>query len=159
MFSCALNNKPNTDGSRLSEDHVSLRSKYTEGNTIKEIKQGTNCHDDSCILKTTEMPAEEKEKIKREALKAPTGSNDHNYWLNNTEIDTVMSQFRKKYPGFAHGFIHMIDLHAFAPSNVKSFDYPVFPTTETDFANEFRSLLIKRGLLSCTMTYTLKLSI
>lgn len=148
MTNCALNKNPNAEGSCLTKEHVSLITKYSEGSTLAEVKKETSCSDDNCVLEKVNVPEEKKEKIKREAFKAPTSSYDSNYWLNNTEIDTVMSQLRLQYPGFAHGFIHMIDLKAFSPSNIRSFDYPVFSVNETDFASEIRSGLIKTGKIN-----------
>ncbi len=158
MSECALNAKKNNNNSCFTSDQVSLLTEYTSGNSIAEIKQETNCNNDKCILDKVNIPEKIKDKLIRETFKAPTGSYDHNYWLNNTEIDTVMSQFRHKYPGFAHGFIHMIDLKAFNPANIKTFDYSVFSVTEVDFPNEINYGLIKRGLLSGTANYQSKLS-
>lgn len=159
MSECALNAPPNADGSCLTSEHVSMISKYTDANTLTELKQETNCDDDICILEKTNAPEPVKELIKREALKAPTASFDHNHWLNNTEIDTVMSQLRTQFPGFAHGFIHMIDLKAFKPANIKSYNYPVFDAQETDFANELKYAMIQRGIISgSTGSFTPRLS-
>ena len=152
MSACALNSKPNAEGSCIAPDLLVLVTNYTTANTFTELKKETNCNDDKCILDKVNIPIEIEEKIKREALKAPTTSYDHNYWLNNTEIDTVISQMRVKFPGFAHGFIHMIDLKSFNPVNVKSFDYKVLPVTETDFANAFKCG-IEKSSNSCLNTH------
>ncbi len=156
MSKCSLNTNPNADGSCLSTDHIELISQYTDGNNLAEIKKETGCKDDKCILE--KIPSEVGGKIEREALKAPAASYDHNYWLNNTEIDTVMSQLRMQYPGFAHGFIHMIDLKDFKPSNVGTFDYNVISVVDTDFGNEFKHGLIQAGKLKGTSSYVPKLS-
>ena len=159
MSECALSVKQNADGSCLTQEQVSLITKYSEENTLAEIKKKTNCSDDKCVLDKVNIPNEVKRKIEREAFKAPTASFDHNHWLNNTEIDTIMSQLRCKYPGFAHGFIHMIDLKAFSPANIESFDYPVFSTSQTDFPNEIKAGLIKRGMIQDdSFSYEPKLS-
>lgn len=148
MYECALNTNPNADGSCFTPDQVILITKYTNGNSLAEVKQETTCNDDVCILTKVDIPLQLKSKLERETFKAATSSFDHNYWLNNTEIDTVMSQMRVKYLGYAHGFIHMSDLVAFDPANICSFDYPVLNAKKTDFANEFKCALIKRGLIS-----------
>jgi len=158
MSNCALNAKPNKDGSCLAPEHVSIITKYADGNTLAEVKAETQCTDDECILEKVAIPDKVKSVIEREAFKAPATSFDHNYWLNNTEVDTVMSHLRRMCPGFAHGFIHMIDLKAYDPANIKSFDYPVYAADETDFANEFKHALIQRGLISGTSDYKPKLS-
>jgi hypothetical protein len=131
---CALNKSANQDGSCLDASHVQMISTYTKGNNLSEIKAETQCTDDECILSKVNMPVAVEERIKREALKTKADSLDGNYWMNNTEIDTCMSQMRKQYPGFAHTFIHMSDMKSFPPSNVHSFDYTVKPLTEINLA-------------------------
>jgi hypothetical protein len=144
MSSCALNQSPNSDGSCLSDGHVAIISKYDTN--LSKIKN--ECDNDKCILEKIDIPIEVKSKIEREALKAPTKSLDHEYWLNNTEIDTVMSQLRRLYKGFTHGFIHMSDLVSFPPANINSFDYPVYDVHEIDFGKELKYALVKSGRLS-----------
>jgi hypothetical protein len=138
---CALNVAPNNDGSCFSSDHINDLQAALEdiphGSSIGEIKRVLNCSDDKCILDKVNLPATQKGKIEREALKPETKSFDHNYWLDNTEIDTILSQFRRQFPGFAHSFIHMIDLKTFEPANVHTFDYPVHSVTSTDFGQSF----------------------
>jgi hypothetical protein len=158
MSLCALNVTPGGNGSCFTPNQVSMITQYTEGNNLAEVKRETGCDDDKCILDKVALPLKLQSRLEREALKAPTSSFDNNYWMNNTEIDTVMSQLRYNYPGFAHGFIHMIDLKAFDPANVNSFEYPVHSVTDTDFANEFKSGLIKSGKLKGVTDYIPKLS-
>lgn len=147
MTECALNAKPNEQGSCLSKDGIAEVVKHASGNTLEEVKKNTNCDTDLCILEAIDLPVNLKEKIKRESLKAPTASFDHNHWLNNTEVDSIMSQFRINYPGFAHGFIHMIDLKSYEPGNVKSFDYNVESVSKTDLPKEFKTGLIERRII------------
>lgn len=147
MSECALGTKPNAEGSCLSKDHLVLITHYTGLPTLKKVKEVTDCKDDACVVQKANIPEEKKEQIKREAFKAPVESNDHSYWLNNTQIDTIMSQLRLRFPGFAHGFIHMIDLEAFKPTNVNSFDYPVIPAPETNFPKEIKAGLVKQGVI------------
>lgn len=144
MSACALNQTPSNDGSCLSATHIDIISKYDTN--LSKIKE--ECDDDKCILEKIDVPIEVKTKIQREAFKAPTKSLDHEYWLNNTEIDTVMSQMRRLNPDFTHGFIHMSDLVSFPPSNLNSFDYPVHDVHEIDFGKEFKHALIKSGCIS-----------
>ena len=147
MSECALSTDGSNNGTCFNNEQVSLITNYTNGNTLDEVKKETNCDDDMCVLEKSNIPADIKGKLIRESFKAPAASFDHNYWLNNTEIDTVMSQLRIKYPGFAHGFIHMSDLKSFDPSNLKSFDYPVCSAEDTDFPNEFKYALIQQKLI------------
>ncbi len=134
MTDCALDAKPNAKGSCLTSEHINLLSDYAID--IRAVID--KCDDDECVITSVEAPSDVKGKVRREALKVPVQKISHNYWLNNTEIDNVMSQFRIRYKGFAHGFIHMCDLQAFEPSNLNAFDYPVFSVHDTDFAEEFR---------------------
>lgn len=137
---CAL--APNSTGSCLEviADEV---LKDVKENTIEEFKQASRCDTDECVIQKAAKDDEVAERIRATAFKVPTKSVDHNYWMNNTEIDSVMFQLRRHYPGFAHGFIHMIDLKSFPPSNTKVFDYPVLAVTETNFAQEFKLALAK----------------
>ncbi len=144
MTECALNIKPNQNGSCLADEHIQLLSGY-ETNLNKIIDA---CDNDECIINKTNAPENIKGRIKREALKIPTKKISHDHWLNNTEIDCVMSQFRLKYRGFGHSFIHMCDLKSFEPSNINTFDYPVYPVEEIDFANEFRHALTLRKVIN-----------
>lgn len=144
MSLCALNATPNGEGSCFKPEQVSLVTKYTDGNMLPEIKRETKCPDDKCVLEKLNLPEEVKSKIEREAFKAPTASFDHNHWLNNTETDTIMSQMRHPFPGFAHGCILMIDLKTFNPTHIHSFDYPDHPVGEIDFAMEILSGLNKQ---------------
>lgn len=135
---CALNKNPNQYGSCLDTSHVQAIAAYTKGNSISEIKAETQCTTDACILSKVNLPVPIKGKIEREALKTKAESLDGNYWINNTEIDTCISQMRKQYPGFAHTFIHMSDMKSFPPSNLKTFDYTVKQLTDINLPNCLR---------------------
>jgi hypothetical protein len=132
---CALNKLTNQYGSCLDAKHVQAIANHTKGNTISEIKAETQCSTDECILARVNLPVDTADKIKREALKTKAESLDGNYWINNTEIDTCLSQMRKHNPGFAHTFIHMSDMKTFPPSNVQSYDYTVKQLTDINLAN------------------------
>ncbi len=143
MSECALNAAPK-NGTCLSEAHIQELSGFTD--EFMNIKN--KCDHDNCILDAIKAPDEVKDKIKREALKISTKKISDDYWLNNTEIDCVMSQYRLKYKGFGHGFIHMCDLESFEPANVSSFDYTVYPAREIDFGKEFAHALTRRGIIN-----------
>ncbi len=134
MAECALNAAPNGDNSCLTEEHIDILIDF-DPNVKTIIKK---CQDDACVLDTVVAPEDVKGRVKREALKIPTAEISHNHWLSNTEVDSVMSQFRLKYNGFGHGFIHMCDLKSFEPSNLSTFNYPVYQSDEIDFGKEFR---------------------
>jgi hypothetical protein len=126
---CALNSAPNANGTCLENKHIEQIKQYVKANNIHDIKKEVNCDSDSCVLDAINMPINVKDKIKLEALKTEAESLDGNYWMNNTEIDTCMSQMRMQYPGFAHSFIHMSDMKSFPPTNINAFDYRVLPLT------------------------------
>lgn len=50
-------------------------------------------------------------------FKPVTKSFDGNYWLNNTEIDSIQYQFQTLFKGYYYSNIHMIDLVMFNPNN------------------------------------------
>lgn len=150
MSICALSTNSNPTESCFAKEHEELITNYTTANTISELKKQINCDDDMCLIEKVNIPEKIKQKIQREAFKADAKGFDDNYWLNNTEIDTVMSQLRHKFKGFSHGFIHMIDIKAFPPSNLHSFDYEVYQVDEIDLGCEFSDALIKRGLIKGT---------
>jgi len=149
MSQCALNAKPQSNGTCLTDEHISIIEEYT-GNTISDITKNCSNEDNinECIIDNSKAPDDIKLKIKIEALKAPTSSVDEKYWLDNTEIDTIMCQFRKMNNGFAHSCIHMSDLVMIPPKIIDAFDYHIYPVTDIDFANEFKHALHKRGIIS-----------
>ncbi len=152
MNNCALN-KSSINNTCLDNDHINIISNYTNNNSIDEIKKETNCSTDECILESINIPINIKEKIHREAFKPTADSLDGNYWLNNTEIDNCMSQFRKQYPGFTHTFIHMSDMKSFPPSNLKSFDYLVLPLTDINLPECIKNGLDKKPSTKELSTY------
>lgn len=150
MNTCALSDTKQP--TCFNQEHIELISQYVpNAKTLQDIQQSTGCEDDICILNSINLNQSEKDKIILETQKPSTISYDHNHWLNNTEIDNVMTQFRCKFPGFGHGFIHMIDLKQFDPANVKKFDYQVYQVDEVDMPKEIKNGLIQRGLLKGSM--------
>lgn len=144
---CALGKPEDENGLCLLEIHDDLILNYTDTSTLVEAKQ--ICNDEICVLEKIKVPEKIAESIKREVLKPEVDSVSHNYWLNNTEIDSVMSQLRIQYPGFTHGFIHMCDLVSFSPANKKTFLYDVLDVENINFGEEFTlALQGKSGKLS-----------
>lgn len=136
---CALGKPEDENGLCLLEIHDDLILNYTDTSTLITVKQ--SCDDEICVLEKIKIPEQIAESIKREALKPEVDSMDHNYWLNNTEIDSIMSQLRVQYPGFTHGFIHMSDLVSFSPANKKTFLYDVLDVDKINFGQEFKLAL------------------
>lgn len=141
LTECALNAAPNQHGSCFDNKQINIITQYAKGNTIQEVKKETGCSTDECIIDAINLPVSIEEQLRREALKAPAASLKGSYWMNNTEIDTCMSQLRIQNPGFAHTFIHMSDMKTFPPSNAKSFDYPVYQVDQIDFGQCFKLAL------------------
>lgn len=139
---CALG-RENGSNTCFDKNHIETISKYTTAETISDIKKETRCADDICIIQSIDIPVAEKMKIEREAFKTKAESLDGNYWINNTEIDSCMSQLRRQFPGFAHTFIHMSDLKSFLPSDVHTYDYKVYPLTEIDLPECINAALHK----------------
>lgn len=150
---CALNKSPNQDGSCLDNKHIAILTKHTKANNIKELKSELQCNDDECILEKINIPTTVEEKIKREAFKAVAESLDGNYWMNNTEIDTCLSQMRKDFQGFAHTFIHMSDVKTFPPSNLASFDYKVHALTEINLGECLKKAINNQPPCATLSTY------
>lgn len=136
---CALGKPEDQNGLCITEIHDELILNYTDEASLQSIK--AICNDEECVLEKAKVPEKVAESIKRESLKPEVDSVDHNYWLNNTEIDSVMSQLRINYPGFTHGFIHMSDLVSFSPANKSTFLYKVLDVESIDFGTEFKLAL------------------
>lgn len=139
MSECKLNTAPK-DGSCFSKETIEKFANIlnTEKN-ITTIKNKLKCENDSCVLATIpKLNDDERHKLDNKFLKPYTQSYDHNYWLNNTELDSCMMQFRDSFSGFGYGFIHMVDKVMYSPVNNFILDYKVFPVTEINFAEEFR---------------------
>lgn len=132
---CALSSTKGDTCLKVVEDKV---LKDVIETTIEAFKKKSGCETDECVLERAVKDNDTRYAISATVFKVPTTSFDHNYWMNNTEIDSVMFQLRCHFPGFAHSFIHMIDLKSFPPSNKKLFDYPVLSIPEIDFAKEFK---------------------
>lgn len=143
---CALNINP-VNGTCFKPSHIEELKKATHSISIAEVKTKLKCSDDECIIEKVKLPEMVKQKIEREALKTSADSLDGNYWINNTEIDTCMSQLRLLYPGFTHTFIHMADLEMFVPTNYNSFEYEVYDIEEINFDEEIFDSLIKQKLI------------
>ncbi len=110
------------------DDKLSIQEK--ELCIIKKIKKETN----NAELKT----ALDKQEIK--FFKPKTKSYDHNYWLNNTEIDSIQHQLQEKFKGYYFSTIHMIDLEKFDPNNVNIFknNDKIFNIKDINFVDELK---------------------
>jgi hypothetical protein len=114
---------------------------------MEELRREFKCQDSMCVIAKSNIKDSDKARIKRKWFKATTDSFKGTYWLNNTEIDTVMSHLRLRFPGFAHGFIHMSDFVAYLPENHSTYAYAVHAASDIDFPSEFRKSMIDQGLI------------
>ena len=70
-------------------------------------------------------------------FKTPTPSFSSNYWLNNTEIDTVQYQLSCVFSGYYYSNIHMIDFGMFNPDTQDVMPH-VFDIKEINFVEELQ---------------------
>jgi len=80
--------------------------------TVELAKQVTSCDNEACILKNAQFsqfigPIQADETL-QDRFK-PAGPANNTEWLNNDNIDYVLEQWAKKYPGFVHVPFQMID--------------------------------------------------
>jgi len=75
-------------------------------NVVEEVKQQTNCSDESCIYFVDSINLPKADLKKRFNPKGPSKSVD---WLNNSNIDDVLSQYSKLKPKFEHIPYQMMD--------------------------------------------------
>ena len=74
---------------------------------IREAEQKTGCTSESCVLKKAGMM-----NSTTEALFHPEGPYKTTKWLNNKDIDDVLSQYAVKFPRFKHVEFQMRDFAA-----------------------------------------------
>lgn len=79
---------------------------------IAKAKRATNCNSESCVLKSKALEEiigpSNVQKIIQTRFK-PEGPSHSTEWLNNDNIDYVIYQWSKIYPGFLHIPFQMID--------------------------------------------------
>lgn len=95
-----------------------------------QCDSGTKNDKDLCVL---EKLNDRKRVVKY--FKVPTKSISQNYWINNTEIDTVQYQLSDLFPGYYYSNIHMIDFGMFDPDN-KDVMPDIKAVKDINFVNE-----------------------
>lgn len=126
------------------------RSKNTN-NPISIIAEKTKCDSmncdkekELCIVNKLKKNKNDKEIADMAKLasityfKPTTKDFDHNYWLNNTEIDNIQHQLYNQFEGYYYSNIHMIDLVMIDPKHKQFIEYDVHPLTELNFVNELK---------------------
>lgn len=73
-------------------------------------------------------------------FKPETKSFSNDYWLNNTEIDSIQYQFQNLFKGYYYSNIHMIDLGTFSPNNSNILDNNtnICSIVDINFVNELK---------------------
>lgn len=79
---------------------------------VERAKKATGCNTESCVIKSKAMVEilgqNNAKKIIHTRFK-PEGPANSTEWLNNDNIDYVINQWSKAYPGFLHVPFQMID--------------------------------------------------
>lgn len=79
---------------------------------IQKAKKATGCDTEACVIKSKELSnfigANEAQKVIAQRFK-PEGPANSTKWLNNDNIDYVINQWSKIYPGFLHVPFQMVD--------------------------------------------------
>jgi hypothetical protein len=75
-------------------------------------------------------------------FKPITKSFNSNYWMNNTDIDTIQYQFQTLFKGYYYSNIHMIDLIMFNPNNEHLMENgdKIKDIKEINFVNELKGI-------------------
>lgn len=155
MNICSLNNKNNK---YCFDDYIIPKlNENNKGNkepeaVINDLAKKTRCDGKEgpekalCVLKNIRKKSTNNEIVKLantlilENFKPPTKSFDHNYWLNNTEIDSIQHQLYKSFKGYYYSNIHMIDLIMIDPKHIDQIDYDVHPLSDIDIVKELNKV-------------------
>jgi hypothetical protein len=75
-------------------------------------------------------------------FKPVTKSFDGNYWMNNTDIDSIQYQFQTLFKGYYYSNIHMIDLVMFNPNNEHMMEHgdKIKSIREINFVDELKGV-------------------
>ncbi len=123
-----------------------LKEKFSEGgrnqdSAVDIIKKNAKNMKCSGNLQEMELCVMDKLGHKEEIVKyfkPETKGFSHNYWLNNTEIDTVQYHLYSNYKGYYYSNIHMIDLGMFDPQTKDYIDYNPMDLKSIDFIKELK---------------------
>jgi len=117
-------------------------------NKLKCNSSNNSSSKEICIIeKIKEKHNDSKlKKVMNKALityfKPITKSFNGNYWMNNTDIDTIQYQFQTLFKGYYYSNIHMIDLVMFNPNNqhVMENEEQIKSIKEINFVNELKGV-------------------
>ncbi len=119
-------------------------SKSDKNNTIELLAEKQECNGETiqekevCILE--KLNDDESKKILLHHFKPVTKSFNKNYWINNTEIDSVQYQLALENEGYYYSNIHMIDLVMFNPNTTEHMNYKVKCIKDINFVNELKKV-------------------
>lgn len=89
-----------------------VSEKADPSKVVDVAKQVTNCDSEACLLKNPQFSqfigAVQADEVLKDRFK-PSGPANSTEWLNNDNIDYVLDQWAKKYPGFINVPFQMID--------------------------------------------------
>lgn len=151
---CALNNNKSyclPDASLIIISKTFLNDdKLKPTEIIETLSEQVSCKEgdtlqekELCILKELKDDGNKElsEAVTKQLIKyfKPKAKRlDGNYWLNNTEIDTVQYQLQSQFPGYYYSYIHMIDLKMFNPNTINYIvnGHKVYAIDEINFVDE-----------------------
>ncbi len=101
-----------------------------------------------CILNSIKKKNKDSElskvmdKVLLSIYKPITKSFNGNYWMNNTDIDSIQYQFQTLFPGYYYSNIHMIDLIMYDPSNAHLMEngHRIKSIREVNFIDELKKI-------------------
>lgn len=116
----------------------------TENFDNKECDDEIGQHKELCMIKSAaaSSPKEVSDILKQyilQCFKPETESLKGTYWINNTEIDLIQSQFMFRFPNYYYAFIHMIDnveIRSTHYSKLIPFYDKILPLKKIDFVSE-----------------------
>lgn len=155
MSICTLNRKkdlclPDNVIKDIENNILKTNKNTSSQEIIKELADNFNCkksnnnENEICILDNIKSDVAEKHKITY--FKPITKSLSKDYWMNNTDIDTIQYQLQLNYEGYYHSNIHMIDLQMFKPNNHTLLNTCIYPIKDINFIDEINE---KNNKLTC----------
>lgn len=111
-------------------------------NVLEKLSNDHDCDEgvdkELCILESSDIATEKKEKLKLTYFKPYTKSYDENYWLNNDNIDEIQYQLKLKFPDYSFSYIHMVDFVMIPPSTKKYMHYNIKDLKSTNIIEKLK---------------------
>lgn len=122
---------------RLQTDSSAKKFGLKPSEIVENAKKITNCDSEICVLKNKKFEEFIGPVVADNILETrfkPEGPSHSTEWLNNDNIDYVLNQWTKIYPGFLHVPFHMMD-----------FDEHQTRLASLDLGNEYKNGTKKMG--------------